>query len=83
MIKITLSRKLGELRIKQVELSRITGIRNATINELYNGFAERISLDHLDLICEALNCTLDEIIIWVPNKTPRIRFTRTGHDKGD
>ena len=28
MIKITLSRKLGELRIKQVELSRITGIRN-------------------------------------------------------
>lgn len=83
MIKITLSRKLGELRIKQVELSRITGIRNATINELYNGFAERISLDHLDLICEALNCTLDEIIIWVPNKVPRIRFTRSGHDKGD
>lgn len=83
MIKITLSRKLGELRIKQVELSRITGIRNATINELYNGFAERVSLDHLDLICEALDCTLDEIIIWVPNKIPRIRFTRTGHNKGD
>jgi len=83
MIKITLSRKLGELRIKQVELSRITGIRNATINELYNGFAERVSLDHLDLICEALDCTLDEIIIWVPNKVPRIRFTRTGHNKGD
>ena len=83
MIKITLSRKLGELRIKQVELSRMTGIRNATINEMYNGFAERVSLDHLDLICEALDCTLDEIIIWVPNKIPRIRFTRTGHTKGD
>lgn len=81
MIKITLSRKLGELRTTQIELSRMTGIRNATINELYHGYAERISLEHLDLICEALNCDLSEILSWEPNKESRIIHDRTGRLK--
>ncbi|MBP3854867.1 MAG: helix-turn-helix transcriptional regulator, partial [Ruminiclostridium sp.] len=42
MVKITLSTKLGELRMTQAELSRKTGIRPSTISEWYNGFAERI-----------------------------------------
>jgi len=33
MIKIVLSRKLGELRITQTELSNATNIRRATIGE--------------------------------------------------
>ena len=82
MIKITLSRKLGELRMSQVELSRITGIRNATINEIYNCLAERISLEHLDLICEALGVeSLDEILSYSPNKIPKITRNRSGRDK--
>lgn len=52
----------------QIELSRKTGIRAATINELYHEFAERVNLEHLDKICEVLNCTLDELIEYVPNK---------------
>ena len=83
MIKIVLSRKLGELRWTQADLSRVTGIRPTTISELYNELLERVNLDHLDLICEALNCTLDEIIVYVPNKEPRINRTRTGHQAKD
>ncbi len=49
MIKILLSRKLGELRWTQAELSRVTGIRPTTINELYHEFAERVNLEHLVL----------------------------------
>lgn len=68
MIKILLSKKLGELRLTQADLARATGIRPNTINELYHELTERVNLEHLDLICEALNCELDELIIRVPNK---------------
>ena len=67
MIKIMLSRKLGELRWTQADLARKTGIRAMTINELYHEIAERVNLEHLDLICEALDCDLSEILVRVPN----------------
>lgn len=78
MIKILLSRKLGELRWTQAELARKTGIRPTTINEYYHEIAERVNLEHLDKICEALDCDLSEIIIRVPNSTPIIDGTRSG-----
>lgn len=62
-IRILLSRKLGELRWTQSELARKTGIRPNTINELYHEIAARVNLEHLDLICEALNCELSEILV--------------------
>lgn len=68
MIRILLSKKLGEIRWTQADLSRATGIRPNTINELYHELAERVNLDHLDRICEALDCELDELIKRVPKK---------------
>lgn len=68
MIKILLSRKLGELRMTQADLARRTGIRPSTINEMYHELCDRINLEHLNLICEALNCDLSEIIVWIPDK---------------
>ncbi len=67
MIKILLSRKLGELRMTQAELSRRTGIRPNTIGELYHELAERVNLDHLDRICTVLDCELSELIVWKPS----------------
>lgn len=78
MIKILLSRKLGELRWTQADLARKTGIRPTTINEMYHELCERVNLEHLDLICEALDCELDEIIVRVPNKTPKIDDSHPG-----
>ena len=65
MIKILLSKKLGELRLTQADLARATGIRPNTINELYHELTERVSLEHLDLICEALNCQPGDILEYV------------------
>ncbi len=78
MIKILLSTKLGEIRWTQADLARATGIRPNTINELYHELVERVNLEHLDLICEALNCQLDELIVRVPNKSPKILHTKNG-----
>lgn len=78
MIRIMLSRKLGELRLTQADLSRMTKIRPSTINEYYHDIAERVNLDHMDRICDALNCELGEILERVPNDTPRISGIRSG-----
>lgn len=67
MIKIHLSRLLGELKMSQAELARRTQIRPSTINELYWELCERINLDHLDKICETLNCRIDELIEFIPD----------------
>lgn len=67
MIRIYLSRLLGERRWTQADLARRTGIRAATINELYNEFAVRVNLEHLDRICETLGCDLDDLIGFVPS----------------
>lgn len=71
MIQIKLSRILGELRISQAELSRQTGIRKNTISNYYNEATERIDLDHFDKICEVLNCDINDLLVYTPNKVKR------------
>lgn len=71
MIKIHLSRLLGEKRISQAELSRQTGIRPSTISDIYNEMSERVNLDYLDRICEYLNCSLSDLMEYIPNQQKR------------
>lgn len=78
MIRILLSTKLGEIRWTQADLARATGIRPNTISELYHELVDRVNLEHLDLICEALGCKLDELIVRVPDADPKIVHTRNG-----
>ena len=69
-VKILLSTKLGELRITKAELARATGIRTTTLSDLYHDRCERVNLEHLDLICEALGCELSDIMVRVPAPVP-------------
>jgi len=62
MIRILLSARLGERRWTQARLAQETGIRPATINELYHEMTDTISLDKLDKICRALNCDVSDIL---------------------
>ena len=66
MIRIKLSALLGERRITQAELARKTGIRPATINEMYHEFSVRVNLEHLDKICDVLNCDITELLEYIP-----------------
>ena len=77
MIRILLSTRLGERRWTQADLARATGIRPSTINDLYHEIAERVNLEHLDLICEALDCELSDLMVREPNTEVRTK-TRTG-----
>lgn len=62
MIKIHLSRLLGEHRMTQSELARLTGIRPSTISEIYNNICVRIKIEHLNSICSVLGCKIGDIL---------------------
>lgn len=70
MIRIMLSALLGERRMTQSDLVRKTRIRAARINEYYHELTDRIDLNHLDRICEALECDLCDVLVRVPNNDP-------------
>lgn len=63
MIRIMLSVRLGERRWTQARLAQETGIRAATINDLYHEMTDSVSLEKLDKICKALNCTPGDILV--------------------
>lgn len=80
MIRILLSKILGEKRITQAELARMTGIRPNTIGELYHEMNDRVNLIHLDLICGALDCDLADLIKRVPDDSPEAKLGMHEHD---
>ena len=62
-IRIKLSALLGDRRMKQKELAELTGISTATINHYYNETMDRISIAHLEVMCEVLHCRLNELLV--------------------
>ncbi len=68
MIKIHLSRILGEKRIPQSELSKRTGIRPNTINMYYHDYIQRINRTDIDKLCKALDCRIEDLIEYIPDK---------------
>lgn len=61
MIRNNLSKLLGERRMTQKKLADITGIRPATINELYHELNSSITIENLNKICIALNCDVGDL----------------------
>lgn len=57
--------------MSQAELSRLTGIRPGTINEIYHEIALHLSVENLNKICEALDCSLDELMEYIPDPQKR------------
>ena len=78
MIRIRLSSMLGKRRWTQADLARKTGIRPSTINEMYHELSVRVNLEHLDLICEVLDCELSDLIVREPNRNVQAKTSAGG-----
>jgi putative transcriptional regulator len=68
MIKNNLSRILGERRMTQRELTRITGIAPSSVMKLYHGESKYIYFETLEKICTALHITMCDLFEIVPDK---------------
>ena len=67
-IRFHLGRLLGERKMKMADLSKITGINKNTLSDLY--YEEKVKgirIETLEKICEALGCTVGELIEYQPD----------------
>ena len=62
MIRIHLSRLMGENKEKIVDLQRATGLSRNTITSLYRETSARIDLDTLSAICRHYDCNVAELL---------------------
>lgn len=67
MIKVNLSRIMGEQRLKIVDVATMTGLHRNGITRLYNEETDGIKFDTLDKLCKALNCKAEDIIEFIPD----------------
>ncbi len=62
-------RELIEARgLTQTEVQVKSGLAFSTVNALYNNKPRRIELDTLDVLCATLDCTIADILEYVPDK---------------
>lgn len=62
MIRITLERALKERQITRYELAKRTGIQYQVIDNYYKNRVKRFDSFVLDRICEALNCSVNDLL---------------------
>ena len=73
MIKNKLSEILGRNRMFQTELSRLSGISYSTIKKLYQDKSKAIEFETLNRLCNALNCTPNDILEYIPDRKDKIK----------
>ncbi len=62
MIKIMLKKLLSDRGMTQAELASRTGIRPSTICAMCGNSCTFLKLEHIDRICSALGCEVQELI---------------------
>ena len=68
MIKIHLSRLMGENKEKLADLIRATGLARNTVAGLYRETTARIDLDTLNALCTHYGCSVADLLEYVPEK---------------
>ena len=67
-VRFRLRELLDERGMSQTELQARTGFAYSTISELYHNKARRIDVGTLETLCETLECTVGELVEYVPQK---------------
>lgn len=67
MVKINLRKLLTDRCMTQSELADRTGIRPSTICDICNNTCSFLKIDNIDKICEALECSIQELISVFPH----------------
>ncbi len=63
-MKISIQEKLKEKGMTRYELAKRIGVTYPTIDNIYKGNSTSIKFEILESICNELNCSLDEILVF-------------------
>lgn len=75
-MKNNLSTIMGAMRLTSTTVAKDTKISRTTIRAIYYEEAENVKLSTLKKICDYLNCTLSELIEYVPEKKSQNKVER-------
>lgn len=67
-IKINLDKIMKDRNITTYQLNNKTNIRFQTIQALRDNLSSRIDFNVLAKLCYSLNCKIEDIIEYIPNK---------------
>lgn len=62
MIKINLSRIMGERRLKVADVCRDTGLKRTTVGRLYHEDVVKLDLETLEILCRYLDVDVAEML---------------------
>lgn len=62
MIKVHLSRLMGERKMKISDVAKATGLHRNGITKLYNEDTDGIKFETLEKICKALDCEISDLL---------------------
>jgi putative transcriptional regulator len=68
MIVFKLKQRLFERGMNQLTFSKKIKMRYNTINAFYHGYAKRARFQDLNKMCEYLDCSLTDLIEYIPDK---------------
>ncbi|WP_273130049.1 helix-turn-helix domain-containing protein [Bacillus weihaiensis] len=70
MIKVHLSRIMGEKKLKISDVAELTGLHRNGITRLYKEETDGIKFDTLEVLCTALDCRIEELLEIIPGEKP-------------
>ncbi|MEK4629972.1 helix-turn-helix transcriptional regulator [Solibacillus sp. FSL R7-0682] len=62
MIKVHLSKLLGERKMKISDLSNVTGLHRNGLSKLYKEETDGIKFETLEKVCKALDCKIEDLL---------------------
>lgn len=62
LIKIHLSKLLGERKVKISDLSNATGLHRNGLSKLYKEDTDGIKFETLEKVCKALDCKIEDLL---------------------
>ena len=61
---------LGEKRMDRRDIVKLTGIDRQTLRNIYQNKTKGIEFEALNKLCFALNCTPNDLLLYIPDDIP-------------
>ena len=71
MVRIKLSELMGREKMNQKTLAKLTGIRPATISNMYYEDTKRIEIDQINSLGKVFHCTVGDLLEYVPDESEK------------